>query len=312
MRIVIPEVMDAGAVDWLKARFEVLYEPTLVDERARMLDALAEADAIIVKDRTQVDAALLAVARKLRAVGRLGVGLDNIDLPACTARDVAVYPASGANARSVAEYVICAALMLMRPGAYTSTAQVAAGEWPQKHVRGGRELDGKTLGIVGLGATGQLAARLAQGLGMRVMAWAPTKAADDPVFAEVHASPVDMGTLLREADVVSLHVPLTKETRGLFGRERIRAMKKGAVLINTARGAVVDGAALVEALSNGHLGGAAVDVYDSEPLPAGSVFAKPLPNLLLTPHIAGGTIESIERRGTVVARKVAAHLDRCR
>lgn len=308
MRIVIPEVMDAGAVDWLKARFDVLYEPALVDDRPRMLDLLADADGLIVKDRTQVDQALLAAARKLRVVGRLGVGLDNIDVPACKARGIPVYPAIGANARSVAEYVMCTALMLLRPGAYVCTPQVAAGEWPQKHVRSGREMDGKTLGVAALGAIGQQVARMARALGMRVIAWAPTKGNDDPVFAEVGATPVDLDTLLADADILSLHIPLTSETRGLMNRERIAAMKKGAILINTARGAVVDNAALVEALKSGHLGGAAVDVYETEPLKAGSVFAGGAPNLLLTPHIAGGTVESTERRGTVVAEKVAATL----
>jgi (S)-sulfolactate dehydrogenase len=140
--------------------------------------AMANADAIIVKSRTRVDEALLAGAPRLQAVGRLGSGLDNIDLPACRQRDVAVYPASGANARSVAEYVICTTLMLLRNGAYLCTAEVAAGKWPQARVRNGRETDGKTMGIAGLGAIGQLVARLAGCMGMRVIAWAPTKTAD--------------------------------------------------------------------------------------------------------------------------------------
>jgi (S)-sulfolactate dehydrogenase len=311
MHIVIPEVMDANAVEWLKTRYEVHYEPTLVEHRPRMLDALANADAIIVKDRTQVDKTLLAAARRLRVVGRLGVGLDNIDLPACKERNIPVYPAVGANARSVAEYVICTALMLMRPGAYVCSAQVAAGEWPQKQVRSGREIDGKTMGIAGLGAIGQQVARLATGMGMRVIAWAPTKASDDKLFTKVGAQPVNLDALLAQSDIVSLHIPLTSDTRGVFNRERIFAMKKGALLINTARGALVDNGALVEALTSGHLGGAAVDVYDSEPLKAGSVFESVTSNLLLTPHIAGGTIESTERRGSVVAERVAAYLAQC-
>lgn len=308
MRIVITEVMDDEAVAWLRERFEVLYEPTLVDQRAKLLDAMANADAIIVKSRTQVDEALLASAPRLRAVGRLGSGLDNIDLPACKQRAVAVYPASGINARSVAEYVICTTLMLLRNGAYLCTAEVAAGEWPQARVRNGHEADGKTMGVVGLGAIGQLVARLASCMGMRVIAWAPTKAADDPVFAAFDVESVSLENLLSQSDVVSLSIPLMPDTRGLFSRERINAMKQGAILINTARGGIVDDAALVQALKSGHLGGAAVDVYETEPLPAGSVYAEPVPNLVLTPHIAGGTVESTERRGTVVARRVADHL----
>lgn len=308
VRIVITEVMDEDAVAWLREGYDVLYEPMLVDDRPRLMDVVAETDGLIVKSRTRVDAALLACAPRLRAVGRLGSGLDNIDLEACRQRGIAVYPASGVNARSVAEYVICTALMLLCPGAYLCTAQVAAGAWPQDAVRTGREMDGKTMGLVGLGAIGQLVARLASCMGMRVLAWAPTKAADDPVFEAVGACPVSMDALLAESDVVSLHVPLLPETRGLFGRDRVRAMKKGAILINTARGAMVDNAALVDALKSGWLGGAAVDVYDPEPLPAGSVFQGEVPNLLLTPHIAGSTVESIERRGTIVARRVADHL----
>ena len=308
MRVVISEVMDEDAVAWLQERFEVLYEPALVDQRARLLEAVAHAEALIVKSRTRVDEELLASAPKLRAVGRLGAGLDNIDLPACKKRSVAVYPASGANARSVAEYVICTALMLLRPGAYGCSAQVAAGAWPQAQVRSGREMDGKTLGIVGLGAIGQLVARMARCMGMRVIAWAPTKAPDDKVFVDAGATSVSMETLLAESDIVSLSVPLTPDTRRLFDGSRIGAMKKGAILINTARGGVVDNEALVEALASGHLAGAAIDVYEEEPLPAGSVFTGAVPNLLLTPHIAGGTIESTERRGTIVARRVADHL----
>ncbi len=308
MRIVITEVMDDDAVTWLRERFDVVYEPTLVDQRPRLLELMGSADAVIVKSRTRVDDTLLAGAPKLRAVGRLGSGLDNIDLPACQQRNVAVFPASGVNARSVAEYVICTALMLLRPGAYACGAAVAAGEWPQARVRSGHEMDGKTIGILGLGAIGQLVARLAGCMGMRVLAWAPTKAPDDKVFSDVGARPVSLETLLSESDIVSLSIPLTTDTCGLISRDRIYAMKKGAILINTARGGIVDDGALVDALKNGHLGGAAVDVYDPEPLPAGSVFSVAIPNLLLTPHIAGGTVESTERRGTVVARRVAEHL----
>jgi (S)-sulfolactate dehydrogenase len=306
MQILIPEVMDAGAVDWLKQRFDVHYDPELFEERPRMLEALSGATGVIVKDRTQVNTELLASAAQLRVVGRLGVGLDNIDLPACKARNIAVFPATGANARSVAEYVICTALMLMRPYAYVGTAAVAAGEWPQKKARGGRELDGKTFGVVGLGEVGRRVAAMASGLGMRVLVWAPTKTAQSS--ENVGARAVEMRELLAQSDIVTIHIPLTAETRGLLGRDEIAVMKKGAMLINTARAGIVDDAALVEAIRNRELGGAAIDVFEPEPLGAGSIFADPPPNLILTPHIAGGTVESTERRGTVVAERVAAYL----
>jgi (S)-sulfolactate dehydrogenase len=164
------------------------------------------------------------------------------------------------------------------------------------------------MGIVGLGAIGQLVARLAGCMGMRVIAWAPTKAADDRIFSEIDVERVSMEALLSQSDVVSLSIPLAPETRGLFSRARIDAMKKDAILINTARGGIVDDAALVDALKSGRLGGAAVDVYVTEPLAAGSIYAEAVPNLILTPHIAGGTVESTERRGSIVARRVADHL----
>ena len=308
MLIVIPEVMDTAAVESLKERFKVHYEPTLVDDRPAMLKAMADATGIIVKERTQVNRELLAATPQLRVVGRLGVGLDNIDQVACKERNIAVFPATGANARSVAEYVICTALMLMKPYAYVSTAEVAAGKWPQKKANRGRELEGKTMGILAMGAIGQTVARMAGALGLRVLAWAPTKASDDPVFSECGAKSVSLEELLAQSDIVTVHTPLTNETRGLISRERIAAMKPGAVLINTARGGIVDDSALIEALRSGQLGGAAIDVFTPEPLPAGSVYENPPPTLILTPHIAGGTVESTERRGTVVAQKVSAYL----
>ena len=312
MRIVIPEVMDAAAVEWLRVRHDVVYEPTLVEHRASTLAAAADAHALIVKNMTRVDEALLVVAKELRAIGRLGAGLDNIDLEACKKRGIAVFPAAGANARSVAEYVICTMLMLMRPGLYTSTAQVAAGDWPQKHVRNGHELDGKTLGIVAMGAIGQVVARIAGCLGMHLLGCDPLRAPDDPVFRELGVERVELDELLRAADIVTLHVPLTKETQGLIGRAQIASMKKDAVLINASRGGVVDGAALIAALREGRLGGAAVDVYEQEPLPAGTFYADPPANLLLTPHVGGATRESMERRSTLVAERVAAYLERSR
>lgn len=168
MRIVISEFMDAPAVDALRARFDVRYEPELVDRRNGLLQAMAEADALIVRNRSQVDAALLASAPRLRAVGRLGVGLDNIDLTACAARGIAVVPATGANARAVAEYVIGTLLVLLR-GAYGASAAVADGQWPRSALSGGLEAHGRTLGVVGFGGIGRLVATLARGLGMRVV-----------------------------------------------------------------------------------------------------------------------------------------------
>jgi (S)-sulfolactate dehydrogenase len=307
-RIVISEFMDAPAVAQLSARFEVDYRPKLVDDSAALAAALPWADAWIVRNRTQVRGRLLDAAANVRVIGRLGAGLDNIDLAACQARNIEVIPASGANAESVAEYVITAALGGLR-GAYFSTRAVEAGTWPRLMLSQGREAAGKVMGIIGLGSIGRLTARKAAAIGMRVIAHDAHLPPEAEAWSEVEAPPRSLDALLAESDVVSLHVPLTDQTRGLLHAARLSRMKRDAVLINTARGGLVDEAAVAAMLREGRLGSAALDVFDNEPLPAGSPLAG-APRLLLTPHIAGVTIESNERVSALIAERVAAALSR--
>jgi (S)-sulfolactate dehydrogenase len=306
MKIVICEFMDEPSVKELQRRFEVVYDAQLVDRPQELAQALADADALIVRNRTQVRGDLLAAGQRLRVVGRLGVGLDNIDVPACEARGIAVIPATGANALAVAEYVIATAMVLLR-GAYLSSGAVAAGQWPRARLSEGRETAGKTLGIVGFGGIGRLASRLATALGMRVIGYDPMLDADAPVWRETGATCSSLDGLLREADAVTLHVPLTEATRKLMNADRIGAMKPGAVLINTARGGIVDEAALAQSLRDGRLAGAALDVFEHEPLAAESALAS-VPNLILTPHIGGVTKESNERVSAMIAELVAERL----
>ena len=183
-RIVITEFMDARAVAQLAAKHEVLYDATLVDDAPRLLGEAAKADAIVVRNRTQVRGALLEALRRCKVVGRLGVGLDNIDVAACEQRGMVVIPATGANALSVAEYVIGTAMLLLR-GAYQSSATVAAGQWPRTALSNGREIAGKTLGLIGFGSIGQLTASLARVLGMTVIAFDAMMDEDHPAFAAV-------------------------------------------------------------------------------------------------------------------------------
>ena len=294
--------MDERAVAQLRAAHQVHYDPKLVDDAPRLLAEAATADALIVRNRTQVRGELLAALGRCKVIGRLGVGLDNIDVPACEARGMQVIPATGANALSVAEYVITSALVLLR-GAYQSTAGVAAGQWPRNALSNGREAAGKTLGLLGFGSIGQLTARLAQGLSMKVVAYDALLRADDPVWAQTSVHCATLDELIAHSDVVSLHVPLVDTTRGLLNAARIGAMKRGAVLINTARGGIIDELALAAALKSGQLGGAAIDVFGNEPLPASAHF-EGCPNLLLTPHIAGVSTESNERVSFLIADKV--------
>ncbi|WP_457331243.1 hydroxyacid dehydrogenase [Rhizobacter sp. P5_C2] len=296
MKILITEFMDAPAVARLAAKHEVVHDATLVDHPARMIALASSVDAIIVRNRTQVRGELLAALTRCRVVGRLGVGLDNLDLAGCEARGIRVIPATGANAQSVAEYVIATAMLLLR-GAYGSTAEVAAGTWPRAALTNGREIGGKTLGLIGYGSIGQLTGRLASLMGMQVVAH------DAAMPAGSDVPSLTLEALLAQSDVVSLHVPLLDSTRHLINAQRLAAMKPGAVLINTARGGVVDEAALADALTAGRLAGAALDVFEAEPLPAGSPLAG-CPNLLLTPHIAGVTAEANERVSSLIAEKV--------
>ncbi|KGD93488.1 3-phosphoglycerate dehydrogenase [Achromobacter sp. RTa] len=306
MRIVISEFMDTPAIEALRQRFDVRYAPELVDQREALLQAVGDADGLIVRNRSQVDAALLAAAPRLRAVGRLGVGLDNIDLDGCAARGIAVVPATGANARAVAEYVIGTVLALLR-GAYFSSAAVAAGEWPRAALSQGLEAQGRTLGIVGFGGIGRLAARLARGLDMRVIGCDAALPPGHPAWEETGVAAMPLDELLAQADAVTLHLPLTPGTRHLLNADRIARLRPGAVLVNTSRGGIVDEAALAQALRAGLLRGAALDVYDQEPLPAGSPLAG-APNLILTPHIAGLTQEANTRVSDMVAAGVTIAL----
>jgi len=306
MKVVISEFMDEAVVDSLRADFDVVYEPALVDRRDALLSALAVADALIVRNRTRVDNEVLAAGPALTVVGRLGVGLDNIDVTACRERRVEVIPATGANAGAVAEYVLGTAMTLLR-GAYTRSAETANGAWPRAALSNGREIAGKTLGLVGFGGIGQLTARLAQAMGMRVIAHDPMLAADAPVWRDAGVQPSSLDDLLAQSDVVSLHVPLSDRTRRLIDAAALAKMKPDAVLINSARGGVVDETALAQVLRSGRLAGAALDVFEQEPLAAANVFAG-LPNMILTPHIAGVTLESNVRVSSLIAERVAAHL----
>ena len=299
--IVITEFMDEASVDDLRRDHDVLYDPALVDDRGRIRQALGAARALVVRNRTQVDADLLAAAPGLRVVGRLGVGLDNIDQAACESRGIAVAPATGANDTAVAEYVVCAVMMLLR-GAYHARAAMLAGEWPRGRLMG-REVAGARLGLVGFGANARETARRAEALGMVVAAYDPYLAADHPAWSGAERRSLD--TLLEESDAVSLHVPLTDETLGMIDAPAIAGMKRGAVLVNAARGGLVDEAALAAALRDGHLAGAALDVFETEPLTAETahIFAD-VPNLVLTPHIAGVTQQSNVRVSRVTADNV--------
>jgi len=310
MKVVVTEFMDEDILRAGLPGVRLVYDPALVDKPDALLAEAADADALIVRNRTQVKGALLDAAERLKCVGRLGVGLDNIDTAACKARGIAVYPATGANDISVAEYVIASALLLVR-GAFGASAELAQGRWPRQALMNGGEVYGKRFGLVGFGAISRQVARRAAALGMTVAAHDPFIADDDPAWSQDfgRVERLDLDALLASSDIVSLHVPLTDATRGLIDERALGLMKPGAILINTARGGVVDEHALARALREGRFGGAALDVFEAEPFPEG--YAKRfagVPNLILTPHIAGLTAEANRRVSELTVANIRRHL----
>lgn len=309
--IVITEFLEPAAIDVLAADFKVHVDTGLWNNRAELEKLVGAIPALIVRNRTPVDAALIDMAPKLKVVARLGVGLDNIDVAHCERKGVEVASARGANATSVSEYAIAMAMTLLRGPAYVNTPRLVAGEWPREAFGRGLELAGKTLGIIGLGSIGSTTARKARALDMRVVAFDPYLAAGNENWNL--AEQVSLADLLARSDAVSLHCPLTSETRGMLGARELAAMKKGAVLINSARGGMIDHRALAAALTSGHLAGAAIDVFEVEPIEKaeGAIFAG-VPNIILTPHISGVTQEANRRVSFMTVEAVARILKKGR
>jgi (S)-sulfolactate dehydrogenase len=301
-KVVVSEFLPEPHLERLRQSFEVVYDPDLYADRSRLLAEIGEAAAVLIRNRTRIDQELLDAAPGLRVVGRLGVGLDNIDLDGCVGAGVTVIPAVGANAVSVAEYVIGAMLVLVR-GVYDMTPSMVAGEWPRQGHAFGHELSGKTLGLVGLGSIARQVAMRAVVFGMRIVAFDPFLPDGDTAWGTV--GKVNLETLLSTSDVVSLHVPLGEGTRNLIDAAALALMRPTAVLVNTSRGGIVDETALAAALRHGSIAGAALDVFATEPLgPKPAATFAGVPNLLLTPHLAGNTEEAVDRVASMIVAAV--------
>jgi D-3-phosphoglycerate dehydrogenase len=302
-RIVVADKLGAAGLELLRAipGFDV---QDVAGRGVESLEqALSDAVVLVVRSETKVTAAVMAQAPRLRIIARAGMGVDTIDLAEANRRRIAVLTAPGANSNSVAEFTFALLLGLVRkvPGA---VASLGAGSWDRKSFEG-TELRGKTLGLIGLGRVGSGVAAIARGFGMTVQAYDPRLTAHEVAPLGVALLPLD--DVLRNADVVSLHAKLTPETRHLLDDARLAATKKGVVIVNTSRGALIDDAALVRALRSGHVAGAALDVYDPEPLAADSVL-RGAPNVLLTPHLAASAREAQTRVAIEIGEAVRAAL----
>jgi D-3-phosphoglycerate dehydrogenase / 2-oxoglutarate reductase len=270
---------------------------------ADLASALEDCDAVIVRSGTTITRDALPSSSRLRVIGRAGVGVDNIDVAAATERGIAVLNAPSGNTISAAELAFALLLAVVRrvPAADRS---MKAGEWDRKSFSG-IELAGKTLGLIGAGRIGGEVARRARAFGMRVVAYDPFITPERATALEIELAELD--AVITGADVVSLHVPLTEQTAGLVGAAELARMRRGVIIINAARGGVLDEAALIEALRSGHVAGAALDVFAEEPLPADHPL-RSLGNVVLTPHLGASTVEAQQNVALEITQAVRAAL----
>jgi len=300
-RILIADPLEESGLDILRAAGAEVVVLAAAD-RPRLAELLPEFDALVVRSATKVTRDLLAAGKRLRVVGRAGIGVDNVDVEAATERGVLVVNAPTANLMSATEHTLALLLALARklPAA---DASMKRGEWDRKTYVGS-ELQGKTLGIIGFGRIGQRVAARARAFEMDVLAFDPFL---DPALAtRLSVRPLALDELLAAADVVTFHTPLTQETKHLLDARRIAAMKRGALVVNCGRGGVVDEVALLAALESGHLGGAALDVYEDEPTQRLDLVRHP--RVVATPHIGAQTHEAQERIALETARTLLAAL----
>ena len=298
--VLVSDPLSAQAIANLKSAPDISVQEVKGLSEDALVPLVREIDAWIVRGATKVTRRLIGEALRLRWVARAGAGLDNIDVAAAKERGIAVLNVPGANAVAVAELVFGLLLGLLRkiPAA---DASLRRGEWEKSRFQG-RELRGKTLGIVGLGKIGRAVAKRAQAFEM-------TCVGHDPLVSDADAralgvEPLSLDALLARADIVTLHAPMLAETKGLFGAAQFARMPKGAILVNAARGGLVDEAALIEALRSGQLGGAALDVFGEEP-PRDWTLVN-LPNVVATPHVGAATVEAQEAVGEEIVKLLLA------
>lgn len=260
-------------------------------------------DAFVVRSRTKVTAEVINNANRLKAIGRAGVGLDNIDVEAAKKRNIAVFNSPEAPAEAVAELTIGLMIALAR-GIPFADYSMKQGKWAKKQLKGW-QLEGKTLGLLGLGNIGKKVAKTAKALGMKILITKRTPP-DPKLLAQLEGKFIPLSEVLKRSDIISIHIPLTAQTFHMIGKEEIKIMKNEAYLINTSRGPIIDEKAMLDALKTGKLAGVALDVYEHEP-PKDLELIK-LPNVVCTPHIGSQTHESQRQAAIIITKKIINHL----
>ncbi|MET3699437.1 D-3-phosphoglycerate dehydrogenase/(S)-sulfolactate dehydrogenase [Bacillus oleivorans] len=305
MKILITEMIWENGLHLLKQFGDVVYDPQLW-QKDLLFEKIQDADALVVRNQTNVNEELLDQAPQLKVIGRLGVGMDNIDIPAAKAKNVRIVYAKNANATSVAEYVFAAMFDASRK-LFQANSDVHKGNWNRKQFTG-FEISGKTLGLIGLGEIAKRVAKRANSFGLHVVGYDPFVSKFDYVLNELNVQPVSLNELLTQSDFVSIHVPLTNETRNLLSIQNLQQMKSTAFIINTSRGGIINEQDLLAAAENQVISGAYLDVIETEPIhPENPLLSNE--KIVLTPHIAGLTEESQLRTSELVAEEVGKVLE---
>jgi len=304
MAILVTDKIGKSGLDLLRQHADVQEAYGLKGDALKA--AIANADGLMVRSGTQVTADILQASTRLKVVARAGSGVDNVDVPEATRRGVLVVNAPGGNAVSAAELTIALLMACIRK-VPQANASLKAGEWKRESFKG-MEIGGKTVGLVGLGAVGKVVARILNGFCARVLAYDPF--ITDEQADRMGVAKVDLNLLLRQSDVVSVHVPLNDATRNLIGASAFSTMKNGVVLLNAARGGVVDEAALLEALKSGKVSAAGLDVFAQEPVVAGSIAAALIAcdNVVATPHLGALTHDAQEKVAVQAAEQMVLAL----
>ena len=300
-KILITEFINQNSLENLKKKFEIKYDEKIYENKLKLENIIHNYEGLIVRNKTQVDSNFLKKAKKLKFIGRLGVGLDNIDTEFCENKNIHVQPATGMNADSVAEYVVSSSMSLIKkiPMFHNGTIK---GEWPRTTIRSA-EINQKFLGIIGYGTIGKKVAKFCSKNGLKILAY-------DPYINEINDKEIDaklsnLDEIYEKSDIISIHLPLTDETKNMINKSSFSKMKNNPIIINTSRGSIINENDLIDAYHEKIISGFALDVFENEPIES-KFYNKIVPgmNCILTPHISGVTTESNIRVSDFIVKKI--------
>ena len=299
-KILITEFINNNSLNNLRKNFEVHYDENLWSQTEKLINSIKDSEGLIIRNKTKVTKDLLDKANNLKFVGRLGVGLDNIDIDYCKNKKIYVQPATGMNADSVVEYVVSCSLSLIKKIPLLNNG-TSKGEWPRTKIKS-EEINGKNLGIIGYGYIGKKVSKYCSNLGLNIIAYDPYL---EDQTNDKYANFVELNKIYEVSDIISLHLPLTKETKNLINKVSFSKMKQKPIIINTSRGSIVNENELIDAYNNNLISGFALDVFENEPIEDSlyNQISKDM-NCILTPHISGVTTQSNERVCDFIAEKM--------